>query len=263
MVDHVICFSLFGSDPKYRRGMMHNVHALDRVYPGWGLVIYCDRINHEALMQESLGDKVDLVLQQEHSQSLEGISWRLLATLQPGVRALLFRDSDSLFTTREADAVNEWLESRYDTHIIRDHPYHYSPVMGGTLGVKGTALQFLGSLVRERLHTRRRTEYGDDQVFLSRDFYPKIRANALVHTNCLRYFPERTQPLPADRPGEMFVGAYAFLSPEEQARYEAIRKSAAALTLLPPHWQRHRLVKKIVKHCGPVRRIRHGCHWWL
>ena len=104
MVDHVICFSLFGSDPKYRRGMMHNVHALDRVYPGWGLVIYCDRINHEALMQESLGDKVDLVLQQEHSQSLEGISWRLLATLQPGVRALLFRDSDSLFTTREADA---------------------------------------------------------------------------------------------------------------------------------------------------------------
>jgi hypothetical protein len=261
MVGHIICFSLFGTDPKYRRGMMQNVHALERVYPGWGLLIYCDRINYDAMMQESLGDTVEVVLQHEHSQGMEGMAWRLLAALKPGVQALLFRDSDSLFTTREAEAVNDWLQSRYDTHIIRDHPYHQSPVMGGTLGVKGAALKFLGSLVRDRLHSHRRTEYGDDQVFLSQEFYPKVRANALVHTNCVRYFPERTQPLPADRPGETFVGAYAFLTPDEQAKYEAIRKSEAALTLLPPHWQRHRLLKKIFKYYRPVRRIRHGRRW--
>lgn len=258
---HVISFSIFGPDPKYRIGMMQNIRALEHVYPEWEMVIYCDRGNYDALAQESLGDKVELVLQQQHSQGMEGMSWRLLAALRSGVRALLFRDSDSVFTTREADAVKEWLQSRYDTHIIRDHPYHQSPVMGGTLGVKGESLRLLASLVQDRLHAHRRTEYGDDQAFLSGDFYVQVRENALVHTNCVRYFPERTQPLPADRPGEDFVGAYAFLSAEERAKYQAIRSSEAAVTLLPPHWQRHRFLKKIVKFYRPVRRIRHGCRW--
>lgn len=263
MNGHVISFALFGSDPKYRRGMMQNIRVRDQVYPGWEMVIYCDRVNHHALAQEPLGNNVEVVLQQEHSQGVEGMSWRLLAALRPGVRALLFRDSDSVFTTREADAVNEWLGSRYDTHIIRDHPYHQSPVMGGTLGVKGKSLALLGALVRDRLHAHRRSEYGDDQVFLSGSFYCKVRKNALVHTDCVRYFPERTQPLPADRPGESFVGSYAFVTPEEQEKYEAIRKSERAVTLLPPHWHRKRILKNIFKYYRPVRRIRHGCRWCL
>ncbi len=263
MTGHVISFALFGSDPKYRRGMLENVRAIDDVYPGWRVVIYCDRVNYEALVRETLGDRVDVVLQQEHSQGMEGMSWRLLATLGPGVLVLLFRDADSLVTTREADAVSEWLRSRYDTHIIRDHPYHQSPVMGGTLGVRGQALTSLGALVRERLQSHRRTEYGDDQLFLSGAFYTRARKNALVHTDCVRYFPERTQPMPPDRPGEGFVGAYAFLTPAERDEYEAIRKATAAVTLLPPHWQRHRVLKIAYKHYKPVRRIRHGCRWCL
>lgn len=261
--DRVIAFSLFGGDPKYRLGVLQNVHALDRVYPGWGILVYCDRTNQESLMRESLGPNVQVILQQERSEGMEGMSWRLLASLRDEMRAVLFRDADSLFSTREADVVNEWLQSTYDTHIIRDHPYHQSPIMGGTLGVKGEALRLLAALVRERLRSHRRTEYGDDQIFLNHYFYPKIRANALIHTNCVRYFPERTQPLPSDRYSELFIGAYAFLSPEEQLKYAAIRATEPPRTLLPPHWQRNRLLKKVLKLYRPVHRIRHGCRWRL
>ncbi len=255
---HVISFALFGPDPKYRRGVMQNIRAMADCYPGWEAVVYCDRANHDALAQETSGGGVEVVLQQEHSHGVEGMSWRLLATLRPGVRAVLFRDADSLFTAREVATVGEWLRSRYDTHIIRDHPYHQSPVMGGTLGVKGEAVSMLAAMVRDRLHSHRRSEYGDDQVFLSTVFYPKARRNALVHTDCVRYFPERTQPMPPDRPGEGFVGAYAFLSPAERDEYEAIRRNTAAITLLPPHWQRGRALKRLCKLYKPIRRIRHG-----
>ena len=261
MTARLLSFSLFGQDPKYRHGMLRILQDLDHFYAGWNVVIYCDRLNHDALTPEPLGPRVEVVLQQEISQGLEGAFWRFQAALRPGVQTLLFRDSDSLFTTREVEMVSQWLASRYDTHIIRDHPYHQSPVMAGMLGVKGRSLQLLSGLVRRRMRARRCTEYGDDQVFLSEDFYPRVRSRALVHTDCVRYFPERTQPMPPDRPGEMFVGAYAFLTPDEQARYLAVRRTEPAITLLPPHWQRVPLLKSLAKRYQPVRRIRHGCRW--
>lgn len=257
----LISFSLFGQDPKYRQGMLHNILAIDRFYSGWDVVIFCDRLNHDALRLESLGSRVEIVLQQDVSRGLEGAFWRFLAALRPGLGALLFRDSDSLFTTREVQAVGEWLASPYDTHIIRDHPYHRSPVMAGLLGVKGRALQTLAELVQKRLHAYRHTEYGDDQVFLSEDFYPRVRSNALVHTGFIRYYPERTQPMPPDQPGEIFVGAYAFLTPEEQTRYLAVRNTEAPRTLPPPHWRMNAFLRTLSKRCRPLARIRHGSKW--
>ena len=262
--EKLISFSLFGTDPKYRQGMMLNIKTLKSIFNiGWHIVIYCDRINYAALNQEKINDKVKVILQEEISKGTEGMSWRLDATLLPGVKVVLFRDCDSVFTEREAEAVNEWLRSTHDTHIIRDHPWHQSPVMGGTLGVRGKSLDFLAKLVRERLQTHRRTEYGDDQIFLSHYFYPKARSNALIHTNCVRYFPERTRPMPPDRLDEDFVGAYVFATPEERLKFEAIREVEAPRTLLPTHWEKNRWLRKIYQQYAPIRRIRHGCQWCL
>jgi hypothetical protein len=260
----IVSFALFGADPKYRRGMMANVRAAGTHYPGWRLLIYCDRINHDALMQEDLGPDTECILQKERSDGVEGMSWRFLAVLRPDADAVIFRDADSIFTHREQVVVNEWLASACDTHIIRDHPYHQSPVMGGLLGVRGPARQLLASLVQERMASHRLTEYGDDQVFLTRDFYPRARRTALVHTDCVRYFPEFTRPLPPDQAGDHFIGAYAFLTEAEHAEYEGIRRREPSVTLPPPEWARHPLLKKIHRKLKDgVQRITHGCRWCL
>ena len=260
----IISFALFGPDAKYRRGMLDNVRARDDFYPDWEIFIYCDRLNHDALMHENLGKHVRCILQQDISSGVEGMSWRFLAVLEPCAEVVLFRDADSIFTSREVSAVTQWLDSDRNTHIIRDHPYHVSPIMGGLLGVRGAALRLLASLVKQRMDRHRLTEYGDDQVFLSQDFYPKVRSTALVHTNCIRIWPEFTQPLPPDRPGDNFIGAYAFLTTDENGVYDAVRLNEPPKTLLPTHWERHPVWRHIyAKVHGKVNRLKHGCKWCI
>ncbi|HPC77997.1 MAG TPA: hypothetical protein PK811_06665, partial [bacterium] len=44
------------------------------------------------------------------------------------------RDTDSRLNPREADAVEEWIESGKSFHIMRDHPQHNVPICGGMWG---------------------------------------------------------------------------------------------------------------------------------
>ena len=43
------------------------------------------------------------------------------------------RDADSRPSSREWAAVNEWMESGYSAHIMRDHPAHKIVMMAGIL----------------------------------------------------------------------------------------------------------------------------------
>jgi len=263
MKHKLISFALFGEDPKYRTGMMANVRAASRFYPGWKLIIYCDKLNHDALVQQELGPGTECILQKAESQGVEGMSWRFLAALRDDADAVIFRDADSIFTPRETAAVTEWLASRKDTHIIRDHPYHRSPVMGGLFGVRGRARELLAELVRARMLSHRLTEYGDDQVFLTKDFYPKVIKTVMVHTNCVRFYPELTRPLPPDQPGDHFIGAYAFLTNEEHEEYEGIRRRTPPVTLLPESWQHQRILRKLYRKYHGIQRIKHGWRWCI
>jgi hypothetical protein len=262
-----IAFALFGDDPKYRRGMLENVRTASTFFPGWQLLIYCDRINHDALIlemrQEGLGADVECILHKDRSEGVEGASWRFHAVLRPDADVVMLRDADSVFTHRERTAVNEWLSSKLDTHVIRDHPHHKSHVMAGLLGVRGEARKELARLVQKRMNLYRMTEYGSDQLLLNLDFYPKVVRKTLVHTNCVRYFPEYTRPLPPDRAGDHFIGAYAFQTKAELDTYEAIRRDESPVTLLPKHWSRVILLRKFYRKHPSVPRIKHGCRWCL
>ena len=62
--------------------------------------------------------------------------WRFLPILDPNVDILLSRDLDSTITSREVEAVKQFLNSSKDFHIMRDHPNHIQPIMGGLWGIK-------------------------------------------------------------------------------------------------------------------------------
>jgi len=258
---NVISFSLFGADPKYRAGMLENVQASTAVYPGWHLHIHCDRPNYTALLEHALGVHVHLFCPQETSEGSQGMSWRFRSAASPEADAVLFRDADSQLTRREAQAVEEWLKSGFDVHLIRDHPAHTSPIMGGMFGVRRDAKSLLARQLMHDSQRYRLTSYGDDQVFLATVFYPRIRHTALLHTSCIRYFGEFTLPLRPQEVGELFIGAYAHLTREEQEAFEQVRRDYGQMTLALPSWTKKRILKVIVKRFLPVRRIRHGCRW--
>ena len=69
------------------------------------------------------------------TQPLFPMTWRFLPLMDPTVARMLPRDSDSLITVREVEAVREWLtESNATFHLMRDHWGHCSTdILGGKL----------------------------------------------------------------------------------------------------------------------------------
>ena len=64
--------------------------------------------------------------------------WRFFPILDQDVDVLLVRDLDSHISMREVSAVKEFLNSTKDFHIMRDHPFHIQPIMGGLWGIRQT-----------------------------------------------------------------------------------------------------------------------------
>lgn len=256
----VISFSVFGSDKKYREGLLKNIAASKYIYPDRKVIAYCDRQNFNEIQKKITDENVALICYQEISNGLEGAIWRYIPALDPNVTVAIFRDADSVITKREAEAVNEWLASTFDVHLIRDHPYHTSPIMGGMFGIRGQAVRILEELLKCALQKRRLHVYGDDQAFLNEKFYPLIRNRSLVHTNYVRYYLEHTRPLRQTTTEEHFIGAYAHLQPDEQIKYEIMRIETPPKTLPPPHWE-NRFMWKHIHSKISINRIKHQSKW--
>ena len=64
------------------------------------------------------------------------LNWRFLPSIDDQVDILLVRDLDSEISDREVAAVQDFMKSKKDFHIIRDHPHHDIQILGGTWGIK-------------------------------------------------------------------------------------------------------------------------------
>ena len=194
----VISFSLWGDNPKYCVGAVKNVELAQEYYPDWVCrfhigsstpIEYVEQINNfansEVVFRGEPGDWT-------------GMFWRFLDASDISVDVMISRDTDSRLNLREAAAVEEWLKSDKKFHIMRDHPYHRTEIMGGMWGVRS---HFLGDMK----HLINKYVKGDfwqvDQNFLKEVVYPIVKNNALVHDE---YFEKKRFPL--KRENKFFVG---------------------------------------------------------
>jgi hypothetical protein len=124
--------------------------------------------------------------------------WRFYCASDHTVDAMISRDTDSRLNIREQQAVNEWLQSNKGFHIMRDHPFHSTEILGGMWGAKKNTLPQMQKLICE--YTK-----GDfwqvDQNFLKEHIYPLVKENSIVHDP---FFENK--PFPSKRPPGMFVG---------------------------------------------------------
>jgi hypothetical protein len=68
------------------------------------------------------------------------MSWRFLVASDPNIERYVIRDIDSRISRREKLAVDEWIASGKQFHVMRDHPSHSNNAMsggmwGGTLSI--------------------------------------------------------------------------------------------------------------------------------
>jgi len=199
----LISFSLWGDNPRYTDGAVQNVSLAKMVYPDWMCRFYIGKSTPQhTLDQLSEFNNVELVHMDEEGD-WTGMFWRFHALSDKDVDVVIIRDCDSRLWFREKATVDAWLGSDKDFHIIRDHEYHHTPILGGMFGARNEVLSNMQELCEDY-------QKGDfwqvDQNFLRDVVYPLIKDKSMVHD----FFFENNFVLGLVRDLKNFIGqAYA------------------------------------------------------
>jgi len=197
-----VSVTIFGSMPKYVNGASRLIRSVQRNMPDWSTVCFIGASVPENAIFDlaSLGARIIPVMETE---DLTAMSWRFRMDQLENPEWVIFRDADSVVSLREADAVRSWVESGLDAHIIRDHPFHSSPMMGGLWGLRGRRAEWFLHELRSYEFS---PEYGSDQAFLASRVYPKIVDSAVIHASFHRH--EKSAQLKRFEVGSDRVGSF-------------------------------------------------------
>jgi len=133
---NVICFSLWGDNPFYTVGALKNIPLAEKYFNGWTCRFYIGPSTpKDVVNQIEMEDNTEVILMTE-DEGWDGMYWRFYAMNDPDVDIMISRDVDCRLSNRDSHAVNEWLQSGKTLHIMRDHPMHSEPIMGGMWGCK-------------------------------------------------------------------------------------------------------------------------------
>lgn len=195
-----ISFSLWGDNPKYTIGAIRNAEIAKELYPDWICRFYCGTsVPKEILTTLANNENVEIIKMDEDGD-WTGMFWRFLACEDSDI--MISRDTDSRLSLREKLAVDEWLMSDKDFHIMRDHPYHNVEILGGMWGVRNGLLKNIKTLINE--YTK-----GDfwqvDQNFLKEKIYPLVINNSFIHDSYFNY-NINSKKFPSERINKEFIG---------------------------------------------------------
>lgn len=201
MLLKTVAFSLWGNNPKYTVGAIRNAELSSKFYTDWKLkyyvgssvpnrIIYCleEFPNVEIVEKKDLGNWTSMF-------------WRFEASHDDNSDIVIFRDTDSRLSNREEVAVNEWLKSDKTFHIMRDHPYHKFPILGGMWGLKKNIKYDMKKLIESFTLTKASDRYGTDYEFLGNVLFPLIKDDIYTHDE---FFGGNKFPL--ERNGLEFIG---------------------------------------------------------
>lgn len=194
----VISFSLWGDNLKYTIGAIKNAKIASSIYPDWICRFYIAKsVPNEILIELYKAKNTELFIMNEFGD-WNGMFWRFFSADDPSVDIMISRDTDSRLSIREKLAVDEWLSSNKDFHIMRDHPYHAAPILGGMWGVRNG---LLNGIIKEIERYSKGNFWQIDQNFLKEKIYPFVKDKSIVHDD---FFEKK--PFPQKRSSLEFVG---------------------------------------------------------
>lgn len=223
---HLISFSVWGNNPGYVRGAVENAKLQPIIYPGWKCRFYCD----SKVPADSVKELMDLgseVVMKPDSVDFSGLYWRFEPMFDdPTIDRFIVRDTDSRLNVREADAVQEWIESDLPFHIMRDNPAHNIEIMGGMWGSKAGIIPEFYQLYRQwmfdlkpDMQNPRGKFHGSDQAFLCQMIWPYIMACHIAHDERHSYTGHE-KPFRVELNRDGYVGM--IWSEKDQDRVEAL-----------------------------------------
>ena len=194
----IISFSLWGDNPTYTQGAIRNAELAKEIYPDWVCRYYIGRSTPQQTIDTlSSFDNTEVIVM-DVDGDWTGMFWRFYPAGEQDVDVVIIRDCDSRLNNREKDAVNEWLNSDKGFHIMRDHPYHKTEILGGMWGSK----KGVTPNIKQQIESYIKGDFWQvDQNFLRDIIYPIVKNNSLVHDE---FFDKK--PFPSKNEPKRFVG---------------------------------------------------------
>ena len=207
-VKKVLSFSLWGHNLKYSLGGAKNAELVSKIYPGWTGKFYIHKdVDSEVINQIKQTDSCEVEIIDE-SPNWRGMFWRFYAFDDPAVSVFCSRDTDSRLNEREAECVNEWLNSDKLLYSTKDHNFHDACIMGGAFGIKREANIDFRDLIAK--YEEKGQFYQIDQNFLKEVVWPLVKDKSMIFDCLNRNEFTKTVPFPSRRPidgsfaGEVF-----------------------------------------------------------
>lgn len=173
----VFSFCLYGSAPFYYIGLLENIQIIQEFFPDFSIYVYLGECDPEWTFPEG----VNIVRTGKAGPINMLFRYKPLEFADVG----FIRDADSRITERDRWCIHRFLESSYSYHVIRDHKWHKSKIMGGLFGWKEkTHFEF------DENHP---SGYGYDEHIVSEVLYPMLLPKLLVHTNIFGFVREHTE----------------------------------------------------------------------
>lgn len=206
MSKKLICFSLWGNHEFYNYGALENAILAKKIYLDWICRYYYINIDNKILEALKSLNNVELVEMNKDCDN-NNMFWRFYPAFMEDDVIFISRDADSRLNMREKLAVDEWLNSDKDFHIMRDSPRHLTEILGGMWGCRNNILKPYREEYTffQDVFSKNR---GMDQEFLSR-IYPKVIDRTMVHDSVFKIKGENSKPFPESE-YQSFVGSYQF-----------------------------------------------------
>lgn len=200
-MENIISYSLYGGGNIYHHGAIRNAQTIKYFFPEFVARFYVgDSIPSE--LCESLKSLSAEVIRIHGPETSRAMLWRFLPA-QENINIFLSRDCDCRFSEREVVAVREWMASKKTFHIMRDHPYHGVPILGGLWGCKGNSLApWIRKIFDYKIND---ANHGIDQDFLADIIYPHVKKDSYIHDSFFM-FELITHKFSIKRQDNHFVG---------------------------------------------------------
>lgn len=179
---NVFSFCIYGQPlPKYHIGLLENIEMIQKYYPDWKVFVYSGEDTDPSYIAY-LRNYAHVTVFETHKLGAANMIDRFYAIDEPGVDLMFVRDADSRIHWKDRWAMNEFLKSDKQLHIIRDHPEHTAAILGGLWGLRKSAGISVRSLYASYTEdTSLGWRWAHDQNFLIDEIYPKLKHRALIH----------------------------------------------------------------------------------
>lgn len=164
----VFSFCIYGTEENYYTGLLENIQIIREYFPDFEIYVYKGICDPTWVFE-------NCKIIETNRSGLVNTLYRFLPLTEVDVGFV--RDADSRINARDRWCIEKFLDSNKNYHIIRDHFWHKSLIMGGMFGWK--------KMYNQRIEIPETDElaYGFEEIYLSAHIYPIIKSDALVHTN--------------------------------------------------------------------------------